>query len=67
MPMTKPASRATGCSTIARRSATRVGHFWSLTELSPTTTAHMLFDYDSKIFRIEYDKAMGMSVRCLKA
>jgi uncharacterized protein (TIGR02145 family) len=46
----------------------RVGYFWSLTELSPTTTtAHMLFDYDSKIFRIEYDKAMGMSVRCLKA
>jgi uncharacterized protein (TIGR02145 family) len=45
----------------------RVGYFWSLTELSPTTTtAHMLFDYDSKIFRIEYDKAMGMSVRCLK-
>ena len=45
----------------------RVAYFWSLTELSPTTTtAHMLFDYDSKIFRIEYDKAMGMSVRCLK-
>lgn len=48
--------------------ADRVGYFWSLTELSPTTTtAHMLFDYDPKIFRIEYDKAMGMSVRCLKA
>jgi uncharacterized protein (TIGR02145 family) len=47
--------------------ADRVGYFWSLTELSPsTTTAHMLFDYDAKIFRIEYDKAMGMSVRCLK-
>jgi uncharacterized protein (TIGR02145 family) len=46
----------------------RVGYFWSLTELSPTTTtAHMLFDYDAKIFRIEYVKAMGMSVRCLKA
>lgn len=46
----------------------RVAYFWSLTELSPTTTtAHMLFDYDAKIFRIEYDKAMGMSVRCLKA
>ena len=46
----------------------RVGYFWSLTELSPTTTtAHMLFDYDAKIFRIEYEKAMGMSVRCLKA
>lgn len=45
----------------------RVAYFWSLTALSPTTTtAHMLFDYDSKIFRIEYDKAMGMSVRCLK-
>lgn len=46
----------------------RVAYYWSLTELSPTTTtAHMLFDYDPKIFRIEYDKAMGMSVRCLKA
>ncbi|MFL0670009.1 MAG: fibrobacter succinogenes major paralogous domain-containing protein [Erythrobacter sp.] len=46
----------------------RVAYFWSLTELSPTTTtAHMLFDYDPKIFRIAYDKAMGMSVRCLKA
>jgi uncharacterized protein (TIGR02145 family) len=46
----------------------RVAYFWSLTELSPTTTtAHMLFDYDPKIFRIEYVKAMGMSVRCLKA
>jgi uncharacterized protein (TIGR02145 family) len=46
----------------------RVAYFWSLTELSPTTTtAHMLFDYDPKIFRIEYDKAMGMSVRCIKA
>jgi uncharacterized protein (TIGR02145 family) len=45
----------------------RVAYYWSLTEVSPTTTtAHMLFDYDPKIFRIEYDKAMGMSVRCLK-
>lgn len=45
----------------------QVAYFWSLTERSPnTTTAHMLFDYDSKIFRIEYDKAMGMSVRCLQ-
>jgi uncharacterized protein (TIGR02145 family) len=44
----------------------RVAYFWSLTELSPTTTtAHMLFDYDASIFRIAYDKAMGMSVRCL--
>lgn len=45
----------------------RVAYYWSLTELSPTTTtAHMLFDYDAKIFRIEYVKAMGMSVRCLQ-
>jgi len=45
----------------------RVAYFWSLTEASPTTTtAHMLFDYDAKIFRIEYEKTMGMSVRCLK-
>lgn len=46
----------------------RVGYFWSLTERTPTTTtAHMLFDYDAEIFRIEYVKAMGMSVRCIKA
>lgn len=46
----------------------KVGYFWSLTERSATTTtAHMLFDYDAKLFRIEYDKAMGMSVRCIKA
>lgn len=46
----------------------RVAYFWSLTERSPaTTTAHMLFGYDSKLFRIEYDKAMGMSVRCLRS
>ncbi len=45
----------------------QVAYFWSLTERSSTTTtAHMLFGYDPKIFRIEYDKAMGMSVRCLK-
>ncbi len=48
--------------------ADRVAYFWSLTEVSATTTnAHMLFDYDAKIFRIEYDKGMGMSVRCLRA
>lgn len=46
----------------------RVAYFWSLSEVSPTTTtARMLFDYDNKLFRIEYSKAMGMSVRCLKA
>lgn len=46
----------------------KVAYFWSLTERSSTTTtAHMLFAYDPKIFRIEYDKAMGMSVRCLKS
>lgn len=45
----------------------QVAYFWSLTERSSTTTtAHMLFGYDPKIFRIEYDKAMGMSVRCFK-
>ncbi|MCU0948936.1 MAG: hypothetical protein MUF47_11905 [Porphyrobacter sp.] len=45
-----------------------MAYFWSLTELLPTTTmAHMLFDYDPKLFRIAYDKAMGMSVRCIKA
>ena len=46
----------------------RVAYFWSITSLSPsTTTAHMLFDYDPKIFRIEYDKTMGMSLRCIKS
>jgi len=46
----------------------KVAYFWSQTERSAnTTTAHMLLDYDPKLFRIEYDKAMGMSVRCLKA
>ena len=46
----------------------KVAYFWSLTErTATTTTAHMLFDYDAKLFRIEYDKAMGMSVRCIKS
>lgn len=47
--------------------ANRVAYFWSATEVSPTeTTAHMLFDYDDKIFRIIYNKAMGMSLRCVR-
>ena len=45
----------------------RVAYFWSSTPASPTeTTAHMLFDYSPKIFRIKYSKAMGMSVRCVR-
>lgn len=45
----------------------RVAYFWSATEKSrQETTAHMLFDYDSKIFRIVYDKSMGMSLRCVR-
>ncbi len=30
------------------------------------TTADMLFYYDSKLFRIVYNKAMGMSLRCVR-
>jgi uncharacterized protein (TIGR02145 family) len=45
----------------------RVAYFWSATVAADdTTTAHMLFDYDDEIFRIQYDKAMGMSLRCIK-
>jgi uncharacterized protein (TIGR02145 family) len=47
--------------------ADKVAYFWSSTSLSDTeTTAHMLFDYDPKLFRIRYDKAMGMSLRCVR-
>lgn len=47
--------------------AGRVAYFWSATSVSAQeTTAHMLFDYDPKIFRIVYDKAMGMSLRCVR-
>lgn len=47
--------------------AGRVAYFWSATSVSEReTTAHMLFDYDSRIFRIVYDKAMGMSLRCVR-
>lgn len=47
--------------------AGRVAYFWSATPVSAQeTTAHMLFDYDPKIFRIVYDKAMGMSLRCVR-
>lgn len=45
----------------------RVAYFWSASEVSPQeTTAQMLFDYDNKIFRIVYDKSMGMSLRCVR-
>ncbi len=44
----------------------RVAYFWPAdAEANGTVIAHMLFDYDSIIFRIEYLKAKGMSVRCL--
>ncbi len=47
--------------------AGRVAYFWSATSVSPQeTTAHMIFDYDPEIFRIVYDKAMGMSLRCVR-
>jgi uncharacterized protein (TIGR02145 family) len=45
----------------------RVAYYWSSTSLSDKeTTAHMLFDYDPRIFRIRYDKGMGMSLRCVR-
>jgi len=44
----------------------RVAYFWSRDrEANGTTIAHMLFDDDRPLFRIEYDVAMGMSVRCV--
>lgn len=47
--------------------AGRVAYFWSATSVSGReTTAHMVFDYDPKLFRIVYDKAMGMSLRCVR-
>ena len=45
---------------------TRVAYFWSADrEANGTTIAHMLFDDARPLFRIEYDVAMGMSVRCV--
>ena len=45
----------------------RVAYFWpSDAEANGTVIAHMIFDYDSILFRIEYEKAKGMSVRCIK-
>jgi uncharacterized protein (TIGR02145 family) len=44
----------------------RVAYFWSLDQASNrTTTAHMLFDDSSPLFRIQYEPAMGMSLRCI--
>ncbi len=45
----------------------RVAYFWpSDAEANGTVIAQMIFDYDSILFRIEYEKAKGMSVRCIK-
>lgn len=45
----------------------RVAYFWpSDPEANGTVIAHMIFDYDNILFRIEYEKAKGMSVRCIK-
>jgi uncharacterized protein (TIGR02145 family) len=44
----------------------RVAYFWSLDQAEDrTTTAHMLFDDPRPLFRIQYDPAMGMSLRCI--
>jgi uncharacterized protein (TIGR02145 family) len=46
----------------------QVAYFWPAdAEANGTVIAHMLFDYDGIIFRIAYQKAKGMSVRCIKA
>ncbi len=45
----------------------RVAYFWSSDrEADNSTTAHMLFDDQRPLFRIQYSVAMGMSVRCLQ-
>lgn len=45
----------------------RVAYFWpSDAEADGTVIAQMIFDYDTSLFRINYNKAKGMSVRCIK-
>ncbi len=45
----------------------RVTYFWSSSrQADESTTAHMLFDDQRPLFRIQYSLAMGMSVRCLQ-
>ncbi len=45
----------------------RVGYWWSETQDSKReVTSILLFDYDDKIFRIQYAKEMGQSVRCIR-
>lgn len=45
----------------------RVGYWWSIAEdQKGSVTSILLFDYDAKIFRIQYPKELGQSVRCIK-
>lgn len=45
----------------------RVGYWWSLsTDAADQVTSILLFDYDSRIFRIQYPRGLGQSVRCLR-
>ncbi len=45
----------------------RVAYFWPAdANADGTVTAQMIFDYDAILFRIAYQPAKGMSVRCMK-
>jgi uncharacterized protein (TIGR02145 family) len=45
----------------------KVGYWWSSTESDPNTSwARSLQNYNQSVFRGNYDKVMGLSVRCLK-
>ncbi|WP_119717597.1 fibrobacter succinogenes major paralogous domain-containing protein [Cognatilysobacter tabacisoli] len=45
----------------------RVGYWWSLsTDATDQVTSILLFDYDGRIFRIQYPRGLGQSVRCLR-
>lgn len=45
----------------------KVGYWWTNTIAADSSvTAILLFDYDPKIFRIQYRKEKGMSLRCIR-
>ena len=49
------------------RLGVRVGYWWSKTlDKAGDATSILLFDYDTKIFRIQYPKDLGQSIRCIK-
>lgn len=46
----------------------RVAYWWSESQDDKQqVTSILLFDYDKKIFRIQYPKQLGQSVRCISA